>query len=412
MNKLISFIISCFTVKNYTLKNFAFFLLVIMVIQYIPLETRAGVSPIKVAVMSIMPLIFFTHFKLSKAVGILFIYYCYILYTAYILHYNTFRSSTIIYMLMFLITYATFYNLIWIEQVFELDEFMLFVKRFILVLVAFLLIQQGFQIIGIRIFPLINLTYSVTHRGVLSGFSLADEPSIFARILCVTYYCYLKCHELKQGHSVTIQEIFERQHRLVTIGFAWSMFTMGSGTAFICLGILSLYFMKGAYFALAIPIFVVVFNLLSYFEVKQFERATSVVEATTTMETEEVRESDGSASTRIAPLLNTINELDFTKSETWFGHGVDYHIKIAKKKDIQKIGSIDDYGFIAYLLLLFFVFSCAIDFFSLATIMYFLGVGGGTGNVAYGWGLLMFLTCIKYFHKKNLKTPLNNQNET
>ena len=133
MNKLFQIIGAFFNTENYTLKNLAFYLIVIMSIQYIPLESRAGVSPIKVATMAIMPLIFITHFKLSKAVGISFIYMLYIIYTAYFLHFSSFRARTILYMFMFFITYATFYNLIWVEQVFDMDEFLLFTKRFIYV---------------------------------------------------------------------------------------------------------------------------------------------------------------------------------------------------------------------------------------------------------------------------------------
>ena len=120
-----------------------------------------------------------------------------------------------------------------------------------------------------------------------------------------------------------------------------------------------------------------------------------------TMDADEVQETDGSASTRIAPMLNTINNLDLSSFDTWFGHGVDYSYNIAKKKGIKILGAIDDFGLIAYILSLFLVFSCAIDFFSLATVMYFLGVGGGTTNIAYGWGLLMIFTCIKYFNHQN-----------
>ena len=61
------------------------------------------------------------------------------------------------------------------------------------------------------------------------------------------------------------------------------------------------------------------------------------------------------------------------------------------------IGEIDDYGLIAYALSLSLVFLCAIDFFSLATIMFFLGIGGGTGNIAYGWGLLMLFVEMSIF---------------
>ena len=102
MKKILQFIFGFFSLENYTLRNLAFFLLVIMCIQYIPLESRAGVSPIKVATMAVMPLVLLTHFRLSKAIGLVAVYYLYILFTAYILHGESFRSSTIIYMLMFL----------------------------------------------------------------------------------------------------------------------------------------------------------------------------------------------------------------------------------------------------------------------------------------------------------------------
>ena len=399
MNKIFQIIGALFNYENYTLKNLAFFLIVIMCIQYIPLESRAGVSPIKVATMTIMPLVFITHFKASKAVGIAFIYMIYIMYTAYFLHGSSFRASTVIYSFMFFLTYATFYNLIWVEQVFEMDEFIVFLKRFIYVLAGLLVVQQAFHLIGIRQFALLNMT-QVLSRSVMAGNSLSYEPSSLARTLGVLYYAYLKCHEYKQGRPVNIQQIFNKEHLWVSVAFGWSMFTMGSGTAFICLAVLSLYFMKGAYFVFAIPIFIGVYFSLSYFEVKQFERATSVAEATMTGDVNEVTETDGSAAQRIAPMLNTINGLDFNKSDTWFGHGVDYSFNVARLKNIRKVGEIDDYGLIAYILSLTLVFSCAINFFSIATIMFFLGIGGGTGNIAYGWGLLLIFTCVKYFHSK------------
>ena len=400
MNKLFQIIGAFFNTENYTLKNLAFFLMVIMCIQYIPLESRAGVSPIKVATMAFMPLVFITHFKASKAVGIAFLYMIYIMYTAYFLHGSSFRASTVIYSFMFFLTYAAFYNLIWVENAFDMEEFLVFLRRFIYVLAGVLVAQQAFHLIGIRQFALLNMT-QILQRGIMAGNSLSYEPSSLARTLGVLYYAYLKCHEYKQGTPINLQQIFNKEHRWVTMAFGWAMLSMGSGTAFICLGVLSLYFMKGAYFILAIPIFIGVFFTLSYFEVKQFQRATSVVEATMTTDIDEVKETDGSASKRIAPMLNTINELNFNKEETWFGHGVDYSYYVARTKGIRKIGVIDDYGLIAYLISLSLVFSCAISFFSIATVMFLLGIGGGTENIAYGWGLLMILTCVRYFHKNH-----------
>ena len=399
MNKIFQIIGALFNSENYTLKNLAFYLLVIMCIQYIPLESRAGVSPIKVATMAIMPLIFITHFKATKAVGIAFLYMIYIMYTAYFLHGSSFRASTVIYSFMFFLTYATFYNLIWVEQVFDMDEFLVFLRRFIFVLAGVLVAQQAFHLIGIRQFALLNMA-QVLNRSILAGNSLSYEPSSLARTLGVLYYAYLKCHEYKQGRPVNIQQILKKEHLWVTIAFGWAMFSMGSGTAFICLAVLSLYFMKGAYFVFAIPIFIGVYFTLSYFEVQQFQRAANVAEATMTGDVDEVVETDGSASSRITPILNTIHDLNFNESDTWFGHGVDYSYYVARTKGIRKMGEIDDYGLIAYILSLTLIFSCAINIFSLAAIMFFIGIGGGTGNIAYGWGLLLVFTCVKYFHSK------------
>ena len=155
--------------------------------------------------------------------------------------------------------------------------------------------------------PIINLTHVLARahdysRGI-GTYSLSLEPSHFARIMGVLYYAYLKCNEYKQGRAVNVQQIFNSEHRYVTIAYLWAMLTMASGTAFICLGVISLYFMRGAYFVFTIPIVFAVYYALSYYEVKDFERASSVAEATLTGEIQEVREADGSAASRVAPLL-------------------------------------------------------------------------------------------------------------
>lgn len=55
------------------------------------------------------------------------------------------------------------------------------------------------------------------------------------------------------------------------------------------------------------------------------------------------------------------------------------------------------------------MFSCCIRFRSLATILLFLGLGGGTNNVAYSWGLLYIFAATRYFYEQkrfgNLVVP-------
>lgn len=407
MNAVIGFFRSIFSARNITLRNFTLFILVLMTIQYIPLESRAGVSPIKVAMMAIVPFVLIKYIKITKATIIIAGYFLYILLTAGIIHTESFRASTVFYLLMFLITYMAFYQFVWIEKVLSLSFFISFVRNFIFVLVGVLIVQQCFIVIGIKQVPLINLC-QVFDRGIGAN-SLTFEPSSLARILGVLYYAYLKCCEYRQGHSVHILEIFGSEHRIVTLSFLWAMLTMGSGTAFICLGFLSLYFMKGFYTIIAIPVFVGVYFVLTFFQVEQFQRAQGVVDATMTGDVNVVLKEDRSAGMRLKPMMHTLS-LDLYDFESWVGWGCDSARKSGQYGDLRYLGQIGDYGIISYLIELVLIFSCSISFFSLPTLMLFAGIGGGISNISYGWGMLMILSCVKYFHD-NYQPSCNDTQE-
>jgi len=383
-----------FSPSNYNLRTFATFLIVIMLIQYIPVESRSGVSMVKVSVMMVTPFVLIPYFRVTKAAVCVFCYFLYIFGTSFLLHPHNFRASTVIYLLMFLLTYVSFYNFVWVQKVFKLDKFIQFLKNFIFFAAALLVLQQCFILVGIPRFPLINLA-DVLDRGIGAN-SLFDEPSHFARIISVLYYAYLKCNEYESCAKISLKEAFGKRHRWVTVAFLWSALSMGSGTAFICLGILSLYFMKGFQFIWAIPIFAVLFVAMSFLEIKQMERAVNVVRAGIE-NTESIETVDGSAAVRIKPILNTFH-MDLSNPNTWIGRGCDTNVSQDLYSEYKYVGEINDYGLIAYILGLILVFSCAINFRSLATIMFFVGVGGGTANISYQWGILMVFTCVKYFY--------------
>ncbi len=344
--------------------------------------------------MALCPVLLLIHHPpINKAMIWGGVYYLYVVLTAGF-HPDTFRASTLIYLLMFLLMYIVFYSFIY-AGAFTLDYFTNVVKWLIIAYGICLFLQQICIIFGIRFMPFINLN----NQFFLSLYrlpSLAIEPSHSARILGVLFYAYLKCNEFQNGYRMRLSTLFSKEHRLVTYAFLWSMLTMGSGTAFFCMGFLSLYFMQGRQLFLSIPIFVGVFFILEFFEVQQAKRVTSVVFATTTLDSKNVMDTDGSAAVRIKPLLNTL-QIDLTKSENWFGRGCDAGISHGLYADDRYMAEISDYGLIAFFIGLFFVFSCAIKPLSLGTLMFFLGIGGGIGNISYGWGLLMIMTCIRYY---------------
>lgn len=259
-----------------------------------------------------------------------------------------------------------------------------------------LICQQLLVLVGIRFMPLVNLS----NQGFLAIDklpSLAIEPSHSARILGVLIYAYMQCNGFQQGSPFRFRQLFEIEHKWVTYGFLWTMLTMGSGTAFIVLGVLSLYFINWRNALIIVPLLAGLVFVGSSMGFEQLNRATRTASAVVTLNNEQIVEADGSASVRIIPLINTINNLDLSKKEHWFGYGIDAGIG---DKSNRLMGEITDYGFLAYLCGLILVFTCAIRFWSIPTIMYFIGIGGGTGNIAYAWGILMVFICVRYFYEK------------
>ena len=344
--------------------------------------------------------------KLSKAMIIGVIYLLYQFLSASF-HPESFRWSTLIFSAVLTLNYICIYNLIVIENVFSIEYFIKFCKWMMNLFFAVCIIQQAAIIIGIYSAPIINfITY--LNRGIGCN-SLALEPSHFARIMLVFYYAYIKCCEYKRGEEAfSLRELFSGEHKWVTIRFLWMMCTMGSGTAFVCLILLSGYFVRKHNWYYMLPMLAICYSLLQASGIEALDRATNTIEATTTLDAQTVRETDGSASERIAPMLNSLNA-DFTKFETWFGKGIDAGLK---ERATNSRTMFDDYGVIYYLIILLYNFTCAYNFWSLATIFVFTGLGGGCGgNIFYSWGLMMIMTCVKYFHENRFNPDIYEDTE-
>lgn len=321
---------------------------------------------------------------------------------AAIMHPATLRWSTVFFLCSFLITYITYYNLIVAEKAFDSDFFIRILKGLILAYFITLVIQQVFIIIGITTFAPINLV-QVLDRGIGAN-SLSYEPSSAARILVVLFLALLRMYESKYAHSLSFQEIY-KEAKWPTIGFLWCMLTMGSGTAFIALGILSLYFIRRQYAFVILPLLIVFYTLIPYIEFVPLQRAYSVFNAFLSFDYEKILRTDGSAATRVIPLFNTLTSLDLSQSTTWFGNGVDYSVNVGRYSTTVLIGGIGDYGLFSFIVIQLLVFSCAINrFFSIETLIW-IGLFNMTlGNVPYAWGAILVFTTTNYFISSYKKT--------
>ncbi len=384
---------------------FATILIIFYGIYYMPIDSFGMNAPIKMALMvsSIVVLFFYT-FKTSKAL-IWGVIYLILQYSVASFHPESFRWSTYIYSILLVLTYVCFYNLVYIEKVFTIDHFIKICKWFMMAYFIVCIIQQVLTIAGIGYFPLLNMMQNLD-RG-LGCQSLSMEPSTFGRFMLVFYYAYVKCQEYKRDEGpFTLSELFSGEHKWITIRFLWMMLTMGSGTAFVCLILFALYFVRKHNWYYVMPILVVCYILLQNSGIEALERATNTIEATATLDKETVQETDGSASVRITPILNTITA-DYSKSETWLGYGIDSGIKDKNNRTL-----FHDYGFIFYIVTLLLCFTCAYNFWSLGCVFMFAGVGGGAGNnIQYLWALMMVMTCVKYFYKNRYNPEIYEEDE-
>lgn len=392
------------------LTKYATIFLILFGITYLPLEGRGGFGIVKFACMASAIFILLTKVLIpSKAFMIGSFYFFYQLFIAY-LHPITFRWSTVLFSAAFVYTYVSFYNLLYYKNIFTINYFIKFCKYMIWAFFIVCILQQGCIMIGLRIFPPLNLI-QFFDRGIGCN-SLSMEPSTFARTMLVFYYVYVKCCEyIRDEGPFTLKELFNRDHKWITIPWLWMMCTMGSGTAFVCLIAFSLYFVTKNNWYFIIPSFLVIyFLILPLFDAEQLNRATRTINATSTFNQEAVEEADGSAGSRISPILNSITA-DYTDPNTWFGHGIDYAIN--NNMVIKQTATLfDDYGFIFYIITLIFDFSCAYRLKSLGAVFMFMGIAGGAGgNIHYAWWLMMIMTCQRYFYENRYNPEIYDTEE-
>lgn len=381
--------------KNLTIQYIAAAYLVLMCIQLIPLEGY-GVSSIKVTALAIAGII--TVWKvpsISKATIWSSLYLGTVLFSAIIWN-NNYRSSTLIYLSLFLLMFNMYYGLIY-KGAFSINFFLRLIKGLLFAFVIVLLLQQMAILIGIRTLPVLNLVRFLG-RGIGAN-SLALEPSHSARIMAVAFYSFLKVNEIKQGNPLSLKQLFV-ENRWLTFGFLYAMVTMGSGTAIVALAVLSLYFIRPKYSFFVVTMALILYTVIPMINYEPLNRARTAIEITLKGDSKEMKRADGSAASRVNPLLNTFQSLDFSSGETWFGKGSDTGIKLNVLSDKRLMGTTNDYGLISFIVGIFLILSCCItSFISIGTLLIFVLVGFTVNNFAYAWGIYMLLVPVKYFNK-------------
>lgn len=380
-------------------RNLATIMLVFMSIQLIAFEGM-DISLPKVIMMAIMPLVFITKVPyMSKAVmyGLIFLL---VTFGICYWNYSNIRYSSFIYTSLFLITFAVYYNLVWIKECFSIDFFLKIIIYLIYGYAVCLILQQIFVIIGIRNFAPLNLNGADWYTFARLN-SLAIEPSHAARLMTVFFYAFLKCTEYMYGSPMSLTELY-REYKRVILAFLYVMIFLGSATAFVGLAILSLYFLKRKYSLIAICFILALFLIIPLIDYEPLNRTVAVINAVITGDTETVTNVDNSASTRTNILIDTFSKLDLSDSKTWIGHGTE------TTGEYSIVPGIYQFGLISYIFkLIFFLTCCFTSFLSIETVMFVVLFSLNIGNIAYGWATLMVFSTLKYFKETRIAIPYN-----
>lgn len=375
--------------KQSTNCKLATFTLLFMSTQFIALEGRIMSTP-KILFMAICPILaLWRGISFSKAAFFSGLFLCFILLLQ-LGNLETFRYSTHVYTLLFIFVFHLYYSLIWVKKSFSLDYFIKLIEFVFMGYLVFLIIQQIGYMVGVQ--PrILNCVPEV--RGRFS--SLNVEPSTTARMLTVYFYAYLKCNEYKLGHAISPIELW-RNHRKVLLIFLYSMLTMASGTAIVCLALLATYFMRPKYAAFVIPFVFGVYLIAPHIENEAVQRAYNTFNAAITMDQEMVFKNDTSSAARVNVLLDTIQYTDLTNPDMWLGHGSGSTARDGK----AVVLCIYEYGFISYCFKLVFYFACCFtSIFCFEVLFLILLLGMDVGNIVYGWAILMVFSTVKYFKK-------------
>lgn len=370
---------------------------VIVLNTFFYFEGGAKESIIKLGVMGIAPIIFILRtpsISLAVITGLGYWIWCYFssLFT------GEQRFSTLGFLGMYVITFVVYYNLLH-QGVFSFAYFKRLLRFLIMAFGVVLVMQQICMLLGIYNMPIANL-HNQYFLSIDKLHSLTLEPSHSARVLAVLSLCYWRMYELECGQRPTLRELLNGEMRWPTILFLWSMLTMGSGTAFVALGLLSLYFITRHTVIYVIPFLCLMFVAAESLELTQYERAKKLAEASLTGDVKKMDEAEGSGSARAKPIVNTLTKTDLFVLDTWVGHGTAKIDPRWWKRNNQKLGVIEQYGMIGFIISMFFIYYCVIRrFFSIETLIFLFLFGMSVGNVYYVWGCYMLFAGVRCFQE-------------
>ncbi|WP_443632135.1 hypothetical protein ABXT64_06555 [Candidatus Marifrigoribacter sp. Uisw_064] len=324
------------------------------------------------------------------------------------------RWSTVLYAIMFCLTFIAYKELLYHSK-FTVIHYYKLLKYLIYAYFIVLLIQQFCVLTGLPIFNLSN--YNPITPWKLN--SLSAEPSHTARVVALLLYSYITIKELLLDRSYNFRLDFKKD-KWVWIAFFWTMVTMGSGTAFLFIGVVLLKLIRFKNFIPFLIIGCVMFVIVDFVGSNSINRTYNVVLATASLDESIIIEADHSASFRIVPMIVLAKMLDVTTLNGWFGYGIDYVSTFMSnfiKGGGDKVSGgglfalAIEYGLVSFFLFIIFSIKACYDKNDrlLSVIFWFLLVFMMGVNIQITWLCIILLISNKMFKQLLKKKPLKKK---
>ncbi len=341
-------------------KNKSFFLYLIIISMAVAPAFALGAGNrnlFLIGVMVLSPLIVLKHHKLYSSDTLLLSFMLSIILIPFIVHPESMRWSTVMYSLMFGVTFIAYKQLLY-KKYFTIENYLKLLKYLISAYFIVLLIQQFCVLTGLPIFNVSN--YYPVEPWKLN--SLSAEPSHSARIMALLMYAYISIKEISIKRTYNFRREI-KEDKWVWLGFLWTMFTMGSSTAFLFIGIVLFKFVR---LKSLIPLFIllsIAILFVNTMDSHNFERVYKVFMSTLTFDVDAIIHADHSASSRIVPMMVISQMVDFITFNGWFGHGIDSTTIIIHKiypdfpEGATGGGMLQvwwEYGFLTFILFIWF----------------------------------------------------------
>lgn len=320
-----------------------------------------------------------------------------------IFHPETIRWSTLLYSCLFCVYFMAFCRVLAFSQ-YTLENFLQLIEWLLYAYCVVLIIQQLCVLTGLPIFNISN--YNPMEPFKLN--SLMAEPSHTARVMVLLFFLYLVTYKQITGLQ-SIKDILCAMNKKVLFSFFYSIITMGSGTAFLLLGVLIVKYLPKRKFMLSLMAIVALLPIL-YFTVNNVnsaKRTVNFIATTLSFDEQKLIRRDLSAAIRIIPTIHGAKAVTITTQDGLFGHGVDADNGLTPLPSVDcGAGSFSiwyNFGFIVAIL--FWMYSLSICFLkdNIAMSIFFWLLlcffYGGINNQIIWFTMIMFIT-YKYSRDK------------